>query len=310
MKRLMLVVVFAAFGLGLAACKDEGAVVAKVGSTKITEAVLTEKLASTPPPYQNYVNSQIGRKQFIDAVVRENIMIESAKQAGINKRSEYTQALEEFKADQERQFKEYKDGLLIETYLKELHSGIAATEADIEKYYQENKDLYDHPIAYTARHILVTDRAVAEEALSRIEKGEKFEAVAQELSEDRGSSQNGGLIGPFKRGDLVAEFEKAALALKENEMSDIVETPYGFHIIVKVSEEELPAYTYDQAKIMIKASIERERFEKWFENTRSKLGVTVNYDTPSDKKEAPAGVVSVEMGEAETENEVETEKVQ
>ena len=93
-------------------------------------------------------------------------------------------------------------------------------------------------------------------------------------------------------------------------MSDIVETPYGFHIIVKVSEEELPAYTYDQAKIMIKASIERERFEKWFENTRSKLGVTVNYDTPSDKKEAPAGVVSVEMGEAETENEVETEKVQ
>lgn len=279
MKRLMLLAVFAVFGL--AACKDEGPVVAKVGGTKITETVLSEKLASTPPAYQNYVNTPVGRKQFIDAVVRENIMIEAAKQAGVNKRSEYTQALDEFKNEQARQFNEYKDGLLIETYLKEVHSGVAASAEDIENYYQENKNLFDHPVSYTVKHVLVTDREVAEKAFERLEAGESFDAVAQEVSEDRGSSQNGGLIGPFKRGDLVVEFEKAALELKDNEMSGIVETPYGFHIILKVAEQELPAYTYDQASAEIKRILERERFEKWFEDIRSSLGVTVNYDLPA-----------------------------
>ena len=299
MKRLMLVAVFAAFGL--AACKDEGTVVAKVGSAKITEAVLAEKLASTPPAYQNYVNTPIGRKQFIEAIVRENIMIEAAKQAGVDKRGEYTQAINEFKTEQERQFNEYKDGLLIETYLKEVHSGVVATEADIEQYYEANRKLFDSPVAYTARHILVTSPDVAEQTLARLETGEDFAKVAQEVSEDNGSSQNGGLIGPFKRGDLVIEFEKEALALNDNEMSGIVETPYGYHIILKVSEQELPAFSYDQAKAEIKITIERERFEKWFEDTRSRLGVTVNYDLPATPSEAAIAIedepIAVEMEE-------------
>lgn len=276
MKKVLLMSIFVAFSF--AACKkDEGVVVAKVGGTNITDNLLIEKLQNTPPAYQNFVNTSLGRRQFIEAIVRENIMLEAARQAGVDKRSEYTDAIEDFKREQERQLGEYRDGLLIETYIREIHGNISASEADIEQYYNENKEQFDAPVTYTVRHILVTDRAEAEIALARIESGEKFENVASEISQDTGSAANGGLIGPFRRGELVSEFEKVALDLKSNEMSGIVETTYGFHIIFKVSEERLPSITFEQAKPEIKRTIEKERFDNWFEAARQKLGVTVDY---------------------------------
>ncbi|MDR1196032.1 MAG: peptidylprolyl isomerase [Endomicrobium sp.] len=275
MKKVLLLSALAVFAL--AACKEEkGVVVAKVGGTQITDKMLAEKLQNTPPAYQNYVNTPLGRKQFIEAIVRENIMIESAKQAGVNKRSEYTEALADFKREQERQYNEYRDGLLIEAYLREVHTGITATDDDIEQYYNENKAIFDAPIEYTVKHILVTDKVEAEAAYVRIQNGENFDDVAKEVSEDTGSAMNGGLIGPFKRGDLVPEFEKAALELKNNELSGIVETSYGFHIIFKVSENILPPMSSEQAKNEIKRTLEKERFDKWFETATQKLGVSVD----------------------------------
>lgn len=285
MKKVLFVAVLAAFCIG--ACKDQGPVVAKVGGTKITEATLQDKLVNTPPAYQNYVNTPLGRKQFVDAVVRETIMVEAAKQAGVDKRNEYTEAIKEFKTEQERQYKEYKDALLIETYLREVHNSILASEADVEAYYEQNKEMYDKPVAFTVRHILLADKADAEAAYAELEAGTKFETVVQEYSQDRGSVQNGGLVGPFKRGEVVPEFEKAALELKNGEMSAIVDTPFGYHIIYKVSEETLPAVSFDDAKADIKRTIERERFDTWFESTKQKLGVDVNYELPKTEPEVP-----------------------
>ncbi|MDR2426373.1 MAG: peptidylprolyl isomerase [Endomicrobium sp.] len=274
MKKILLLLVLAIFVLS--ACKEKAIVVAKVGGTEITDKMLAGKLQNTPPAYQNYVNTALGRKQFVEAIVRENIMIEAAKQAGVSKRSEYIETLADFKREQERQYNEYRDGLLIETYLREIHTGITANESDIEQYYAENKAIFDAPIEYMVKHILVTDKSEAEAAYARLEKGEKFDDVAKEISQDTGSAANGGLIGPFKRGELVAEFEKAALELKNNELSNIIETSYGYHIIFKVSENKLPNIQYEQAKPEIKRILEKERFDKWFEDTRKKLGVTVD----------------------------------
>ncbi|MCL2390214.1 MAG: peptidylprolyl isomerase [Endomicrobia bacterium] len=284
--------------IGFSACKRDGNIVAKVGGTKITEAALEEKLAATPPAYQSYVNTPSGRKQFIDSVVREAIVVEAAKQAGVEKRKEYSEALKEFKAEQQRQLEEYKSGLLIETYIKELHSSIMASDADIQKYYDANKEEFEKPVAYTVRHILVSSKEEAESAYARLQKGESFEKVAKEISQDRGSAQNGGLIGPFRKGELVPEFEKVALSLKNNEMSGIVETSYGYHIIFKVSEQILPAVSFESAAPEIRRIIEKERFEKWFEDKRKSLGVQVNYDLAMPSAAAPYEGAGIEIDEA------------
>lgn len=80
-------------------------------------------------------------------------------------------------------------------------------------------------------HILVQTEASAQQVLDRISKGESFEAVAREMSTDRGTANKGGNLGLFGRGDLMPEFEKVAFALRVGEVSKSVKTSLGFHII-------------------------------------------------------------------------------
>jgi hypothetical protein len=80
-------------------------------------------------------------------------------------------------------------------------------------------------------HILVQSEADALQVLDRLSKGEAFEAVAREMSTDRGTANKGGDLGLFGRGDLMPEFEKVAFALRVGEVSKSVKTALGYHII-------------------------------------------------------------------------------
>ena len=302
MKKVLVITVFAVLAAaGLMACKDKTPVVAKVGSAKITQETINQKLAAMPPAYQNFAATPLGKKQFVDSIVRETIMVESAKQAGIAKKPEYTDALKEFEESQKRQMEDYKNGLLIESYLREIQPTITASQSDVEAYYQKNKEFFDEPVEYTVKHILTSDKTEAEAALAELAKGAKFDDMAKKYSQDSGSSENGGLIGPFKKGDLVPEFEKVALGLKDNEMSGVVETQYGYHIILKVSQKTIPSIGFEQAVPVIKRIVEKEKFDKWFESKRQNLGVSVNYGALKDNAAlaAPEDDGYVEVGETE-----------
>lgn len=262
----------------LGACKQKGDVIAKVGGDTITTEDFSERMMAAPPAYQAYINTEPGKKQFIDLLVREKLVLESAKQAGIDKREEYKSSLEEFKEEQKRQLKDYESGLMMEMYIKEVQENmITASEDEINKYYEEHKEDFASPVAVTAKHILVPTKEEAEIAYDRINKGEPFEKVAQEMSTDKVSAQRGGQIGPFRKGELVKEFEEVVFNLKTGEISEIVETPFGLHIITKVSEEKLQPIPEDVAKAEIKNIIEKTKFDKWFDDAKKKLNVTVDY---------------------------------
>lgn len=79
-------------------------------------------------------------------------------------------------------------------------------------------------------HILVQKESTAKEVIEKINKGESFPKLAEQYSMD-GSRKRGGDLGFFKRGAMVKEFDKAAFALKKGEVSGIVKTQYGYHII-------------------------------------------------------------------------------
>ena len=104
-----------------------------------------------------------------------------------------------------------------------------------------------------ARHILLTPpegatpfqrdsvRGVAAELLKRVQAGEKFDVLAKQYSQDPGSAAQGGDLGFFERGQMVAAFDSVAFALEPGQVSDIVATPFGYHII-RVEEKQTPGY--------------------------------------------------------------------
>jgi Parvulin-like peptidyl-prolyl isomerase len=218
--------------LVLAGCGGKDDVVAKIGSEKLKTSTVEERLQETPPSYQSYLNTEAGRKQFLDLLVRERVVVASAKKAGVKNRAEYKKALADFKKDQARRARDYEENLAMELYIRDLNgTELNVTDQDVEKYYNDHIAEYKRPVEVVARHILVPTQEEAEKALDRVKKGENFAKVAREVSADPISAERGGEIGPFRKGDLVPEFEDAAFPLKVGQVSPIIKTQFGYHII-------------------------------------------------------------------------------
>jgi peptidyl-prolyl cis-trans isomerase C len=140
---------------------------------------------------------------------------------------------------------------------------ISVSEDEVKKFYNDNPSKFEQPEMVRASHILLVTvdpqtnkelsadekaakRKKAEDLLKRARAGEDFAKLAKENSEDPGSKDKGGEY-QFARGQMVPEFEAAAFSLKPNEVSEIVTTQYGYHII-KLSEK-IPAKKVELAKV-------------------------------------------------------------
>lgn len=131
-------------------------------------------------------------------------------------------------------------GKLLET---EVGATVTVGEAEVATFYQQHQDRFQEPESMQASHILIrvepgADPATrrraherAEAVLKQARSGADFAALAREFSEDPGSAAAGGDLGFFARGQMVPAFEAAAFALKPGELSALVESPFGLHII-------------------------------------------------------------------------------
>jgi len=141
-------------------------------------------------------------------------------------------------------------------------------DEDIEKYYNENKDEFKESEKVKARHILLKvdadasdeDKAkVKEQAEKVLEEAKKpgadFAKLAEKYSEDKGSAKKGGDLGFFERGRMVKPFEEAAFSLKPGEISDLVETTYGYHIIKVEDKKPVSISPFEKVKTQIKQKI-------------------------------------------------------
>ncbi len=276
-------------GVFLASCQtrhDE--VVAKVGGEEITVSDLQSRLRETPSAYQQYAASAEGRKQFLNLMVRERVILLEAKKSGIQRDPTYRQAIDQFRQKWERSLKDNQDSLLVQTYLRKLRSkDLAASDTEVQTYYEGHRAEFEHPVEVQASHVLVPSEAEAQMVLSRLKNGEAFDRVAKEMSKDPATAARGGKLNPFRHGMLVPEFEAAAFQLKEGELSGIVKTQFGFHIIKKTGEKNLPPRSLADAKEEIRARLERERFDQWVMAKQATLGVKIN-DQAMAAVKAPA----------------------
>lgn len=155
------------------------------------------------------------------------------------------------------------EGLLIDKLLKkEVADKIAIGDDEIKKIYDQDKTA-------SVRHILLltqgkTDKEKAEihkkmeDILAKAKAGADFAALAKQYSEDPGSKDKGGLYEDFGRGQMVKPFEDASFSVPVGQISGIVETTYGYHII-KVENRKKETRPFDQAKAEIKNSLVNEK---------------------------------------------------
>lgn len=140
----------------------------------------------------------------------------------------------------------------------EVANAVAATDTDAKDFYDKNPDKFTQPESVRASHILLLTKDADEAGkkaartkidalLKRAKAGEDFAALAKENSQD-GSASQGGDLGFFPRGRMVPEFDQAVFALKPGEISEVVGTQFGYHIIKLTEKKEGSTVPFDQVK--------------------------------------------------------------
>jgi peptidyl-prolyl cis-trans isomerase C len=241
---------------------NSDAVVANIGDQKITVSDFDRMVGFLDADKQKLIEKNLQLKeavlrQFIQSIVISNL----AKEKGFDKTAEVRDQVDFF-----------KDNYLATLYLKhEILSKINIPDEDLKKYYEGHKDEFKTPEMVKVRHILVkvdesapekdkkAARKKAEGILKRIKAGEDFAKLAAEVSDDPGSKENGGEIGFFPKGRMVKSFEDAAFALKPGEVSGLVKTQYGYHIIKLEEKKPAGVQTFDEVKENIRQKLVQDQ---------------------------------------------------
>jgi peptidyl-prolyl cis-trans isomerase C len=244
---------------------QDDAVVAKIGERKITMADFKrvtnyfdaerQKMLETNPQLKETV-----LKQFIQSIVISDL----AKQKGFDRNPEIKEQLQFF-----------SDNFLANEYLKrEIAQKVTVSDDELKTYYDSHKDEFKTQEMIKARHILIRvensasederkkAKEKAEMCLKKIKDGEDFAKMAGEFSDDPGSKAKGGDLGFFPRGRMVKPFEDAAFSLKPGEISGIVETQFGFHIIKVEEKRDSTIESFDAVKDKLKQKLSQDRTRK------------------------------------------------
>jgi len=190
----------------------------------------------------------------------------------------------------EKQFKSFtRKNIVIDNLLqKEVLGKISVSEADAKKFYDENQDKFKAPEQTKASHVLITvdQKATPEEKKKAKEKadairkrvagGEDFAAVAKAESKCP-SAAKGGDLGYFGKGQMVPAFEEAAFSLKPGQISDVVETQFGYHIIKVTDRKQGETVKFNDVKGKIEDYLKNQEAQKpmadYVENLRKQAKI-------------------------------------
>ncbi len=232
------------------------------------------------------------KKDILEGLIEREVLSQESQKAGIKitdqtideqlaaikkrfpSEAEFKTALSKMNLTADEVKAQIARGLAIRELIEQqITSKIVITDAETRAYYDGNPQMFKQPKQVKASHILIkVDAGAAEaqkaEARKKIENvqqklkdGADFAELAKEYSEGP-SNAKGGDLGYFRRGQMVGPFENAAYAMKTNEVSDIVETRFGYHIIKVYDKKPEQTLAYADVKDKLSQRMQQEKVEK------------------------------------------------
>lgn len=229
------------------------------------------------------------KQNILDKLIVEELISQKSKEKDISvSDEEIDKRLEQIKSSLggEEQYDEFlssnniskeyfkastKKEILMDKYYNDYLETTEIEQEEIEKFFEENKD---DLVVLRARHILVNNEDDAKKVVERLNAGEEFEEVALTESLDSVSAAQGGDLGYFTRGGMIKEFSDAAFALEVGEISEIVKTEVGYHIIKLEDKKE----TLEDLQEQIAMVIKEQKYEFNIKELRDKADVKVFID--------------------------------
>lgn len=291
MKKLFFVSALIVILSGGFASASEDTVLARIGDRKITMSDFNRMISYYDADKQKALEQNpIFKATILQRIVQGMVLSKIARDKSFDKR-----------ADIKEQIDLLSNDFLASQYLtKEVVDKIKVTDDDMKLYYKTHNDELKTPEMVRARHILImVDKSASEDVkkkakekaesiLKEARAGKDFTKLASESSDDTGSKAKGGDLEFFPKGRMVPEFEKAAFSLKPGEVSGVVETQFGFHII-KVEEKKEPVLEpYDKIKDKVREKmfndLKKARVDEFVNKAMKDAGVELNLDTFLPKK--------------------------
>lgn len=280
---LLVVVLLVTGGALTLRAQNDDNVVALVNGQAITKAELFDEM-------YKYVGAQV-----LDEMILLRLLHMEAEERGVSVSEEQVDKeiaaiAEQVGGREQLDFLLFQQQMTMDELVSQIRNNLLITaligpevvidDEEVRQIFEDNKEFFAEEEQVRARHILVDTQELADEIRQQLVDGEDFADLAREHSTDAGSGARGGDLGWFGRGVMVAPFEEAAFALEIGDISPVIESPFGFHIIRVDERSEAKAAEFDDeiAAFIREQIIEDEvqqRLPSWLNNLRSGADVEI-----------------------------------
>ena len=210
------------------------------GGPEALEQLIARKLIAQEAKREGIDFSEEELEEELERIIAENFQ---------GSRDEFLSVLEFYNISEESFVEDARLNLMVR---KLALTKIETTDENLHEFFESHYYLFEKPEQVEARHILVESEEEAKTILKELKDGGDFAGLAKEHSIDTSNKDNAGYLGFFSRGEMVAEFEEVAFDLAVGEVSPVVETLFGFHIIEILDRTEETEVAFSEVEELVK----------------------------------------------------------
>jgi peptidyl-prolyl cis-trans isomerase C len=290
-KRLIFLWIFLCLPLFFLGCQKSGEKglggkeLVRINDVSISLEEFQQMLEKQPLEGKMRLLSEKETRDFLENyLIPREVLYQEAKKKGLDQKKEVLAKIEDARR-----------AILIDALLEEgLRGKGEVSEEEIQRYYKENQSLFTEPQEIRIRHIVVNTEPALKEVVTKLSRGESFEKLAA-IYNIGNFKEDGGNLGYIRRGQLAppfAQFEEAAFSLrKRGEVSEVVRTPYGYHIIrledMRGSALRPLNQVRERIRFFLQPRKKQEAYLEYVKEAKSKAKILINEKlwTEEEKKE-------------------------